>query len=87
MKAQKEKTLDDLATGARGRIRRICAQTKNELGGRELERRLLELGFVEEEEIEVLHHGPIGRDPIAVKVGNQVLALRRAEAKEIILED
>ena len=29
---------------------------------------LLELGFVEGAEIDVLHEGPIGRDPIAVRI-------------------
>ena len=38
------------------------------LPGPELERRLIELGFVEGAEVEVLHQGLFGGDPIAVRV-------------------
>jgi ferrous iron transport protein A len=46
----------------------------------ELERRLLELGFVEGARIELLHEGLLGRDPIAMKVDDMRVALRRREA-------
>lgn len=46
----------------------------------ELERRLLEMGFVEGATIEVLHQGLFGRDPIAVRVDDTRVALRRREA-------
>lgn len=49
----------------------------------ELERRLIELGFTEGAHIEVLHEGAIGRDPIAVRVNNATVALRRREAMAI----
>jgi ferrous iron transport protein A len=45
-----------------------------------LERRLLELGFVEGARIELLHEGLLGRDPIAMKVDDMRVALRRREA-------
>ena len=45
----------------------------------ELERRLLEMGFVEGAAIEVLHEGLFGRDPIAVRVDDTRVALRRRE--------
>jgi ferrous iron transport protein A len=51
----------------------------------ELERRLLELGFVEGAEVEVLHEGPLGRDPIAVRVNDATIALRRREAMAILV--
>ena len=51
----------------------------------ELERRLLELGFVEGAEVEVLHEGPFGRDPIAVRVNDNTIALRRREAMAILV--
>ena len=51
----------------------------------ELERRLLELGFVEGATVEVLHEGPIGRDPIAVRVNDTTIALRRREAMAILV--
>ncbi|NGX98111.1 MAG: ferrous iron transport protein A [Candidatus Afipia apatlaquensis] len=51
----------------------------------EIERRLLELGFVEGAVVEVLHEGPLGRDPIAVRVNNTTIALRRREAMAILV--
>jgi ferrous iron transport protein A len=55
------------------------------LSALELERRLLELGFVEGAEVEVLHEGPMGRDPIAVRVNDNTIALRRREAMAILV--
>jgi ferrous iron transport protein A len=49
----------------------------------ELQRRLLEFGFVEGAEIEVLHEGAIRRDPIAVRVDDMRVALRRRDAEDI----
>lgn len=45
--------------------------------------RLAELGFMAGETICVLQHGPGGREPIAVQVGDTVFALRRHEASFI----
>jgi len=55
------------------------------LAADELESRLIELGFVEGARVEVLHEGIIGRDPIAVRVENVTIALRRREAMAIIV--
>jgi ferrous iron transport protein A len=49
-------------------------------------RRLRELGFDEGVSIELLHHGPMGRDPIACRVGRMTIALRRAQAAAITVE-
>ncbi|MBI1215971.1 MAG: ferrous iron transport protein A [Alphaproteobacteria bacterium] len=51
----------------------------------ELERRLLEMGFVEGHAVEVLHQGAFRGDPIAVRVGSSTVALRRREAMAIIV--
>ncbi len=51
----------------------------------ELERRLLEIGFVEGADVEVLHEGFIGRDPIAIRVDDMSVALRRREANAILV--
>ena len=51
----------------------------------ELESRLIELGFVEGARIEVLHEGIIGRDPIAVRIENVTVAVRRREAMAVIV--
>jgi ferrous iron transport protein A len=52
----------------------------------ELERRLLEMGFVEGARVELLHEGPIGRDPIAVRVDDTTVALRRRDADMILIQ-
>ena len=49
----------------------------------ELERQLLELGFVEGARVELLHEGLFGRDPIAMKVDDMRVALRRHEAASL----
>ena len=51
----------------------------------EIERRLIELGFIEGAEVCILHEGPIRRDPIAVRVNGATVALRRSEAMAILI--
>ena len=46
-------------------------------------RRLRELGFVAGEQVEVLAAGPIGAEPLLVKIGFTRFALRRAEAARV----
>jgi ferrous iron transport protein A len=49
-------------------------------------RRLHEMGFDDGVDIELLHRGPVGGDPLAVKVGNMVVALRKSLAGRISVE-
>jgi len=49
----------------------------------ELQRRLLEFGFVEGARIEVLHEGAIRRDPIAIRLDEMRVALRRRDAEDV----
>lgn len=51
----------------------------------EMERRLIELGFVEGARVTILHEGLFGRDPIAVRVNGTTVALRRREAMAILV--
>ena len=60
-------------------------QSGSALADVELESRLIELGFVEGARVEVLHEGIIRRDPIAVRVDNVTIAVRRCEAMAIIV--
>lgn len=46
----------------------------------QLGRRLMEIGFIPGEQIEVLHKGFFGGEPIAVRIGHSTFALRRFEA-------
>jgi ferrous iron transport protein A len=69
-----------------GRIDAIhVGEVTHGLAASEIESRLLELGFVEGVEIKVLHEGPIGRDPIAVRINDTTIALRRREAMAILV--
>lgn len=48
--------------------------------------RLCELGFDEGVDVEILHRAPFGGDPLAVRVGNMVVALRCDMARLIEVE-
>lgn len=72
--------------GYTGVIQRLAAkQAGSALSDVELESRLIELGFVEGARVEILHEGLVGRDPIAVRVDNITIAVRRREAMAIIV--
>jgi ferrous iron transport protein A len=49
-------------------------------------RRLRNLGFDEGVEVEALHGAPFGKDPLAVRVGRMIVAMRRAQAGAIHVE-
>jgi ferrous iron transport protein A len=51
-----------------------------------LERRLIEFGFVQGEQVEILVEARPGRDPFVVRVGHTTLALRRREAQSVWVE-
>lgn len=73
--------------GFAGRIETVCVTAHDrDLPAAELERRLIELGFVEGARVEILHQGLFGRDPIAVRVNEATVALRRREAAAILVE-
>lgn len=69
--------------GDQGVIVQVGGHREDDEHAMELERRLLELGFVEGARIEVLHEGLFGRDPIAMKVDDMRVALRRHEAASL----
>jgi ferrous iron transport protein A len=72
--------------GYTGVIQHLAASDAGSaLSAHELESRLIELGFVEGAHVEVLHEGIVGRDPIAVRVENVTIAVRRREAMAIIV--
>jgi ferrous iron transport protein A len=73
--------------GFAGRIHAIRGVAQDDgLSAAEIERRLIELGFVEGARVELLHEGLFGRDPIAVRVNEATVALRRREAAAILVE-
>ena len=72
--------------GFRGRITAIAASSDaSGVPADELERRLLELGFTEGAQVEILHEGLFGRDPIAVRVNDATVAIRRREAMAVLV--
>jgi ferrous iron transport protein A len=70
---------------SRGEVATISAIDRAGLDP-ETARRLHELGFDEGVDVEVLHRAPFGGDPLAVRVGNMVVALRRSMAMLIEVE-
>jgi Fe2+ transport system protein FeoA len=50
-----------------------------------LSSKLLEMGFYTGKEVEILYKAPFG-DPIAVRVGDYVLSMRKSEANLIEVE-
>ncbi len=76
-----QQRIDQLAAGKRAVIAGIDRD-----GDPKTVRRLYELGFDEGVDVEVLHRGPVGGCPIALRVGNMTIALRRAQAAMISVE-
>ena len=68
-------TLDQLRPGQRGRV--LSLQ-----GDAGLVQRLMELGVIEGEEVELVGAAPLG-DPLEVRLGASRLSLRRREAAGI----
>jgi ferrous iron transport protein A len=84
--AAKPRSLGHARRGFRGCIHAITvSEAMSNLPVGELERRLIELGFTEGAIIEILHEGAFGRDPIAVRVNDATVALRRREAMAILV--
>ena len=80
-------SLADGRRGLRGIIATVGTPTHENatLQSDELERRLLEMGFVEGARVEILHEGFIGRDPICVRLDDMRVALRRREARSVMV--
>ncbi|GGZ19304.1 iron transporter FeoA [Echinicola pacifica] len=73
------RTADQIHIGERATIHRIVPS--------ELSLHLMEMGFLPGKEMSLLHRAPL-RDPIAFRLENTVIALRKAEAQliEVSLE-
>lgn len=53
----------------------------------ELETRLREIGFAEGDELEIRHTGLFGRNPMSVRLNGAHIAMRRAEAEAVMVEE
>lgn len=71
--------LSKLLRGQRARILGIE-------GNEALARKLLEMGIEEGQEVALLHEGPVGRDPLAIRMNDRIIALRRRDASHIHIE-
>ena len=71
-------SLAQLHKGARGVVSAVA--------GSGSVRRLMELGFVVGENIEVIEEVRPGGDPIAVRIGRSIFALRRREAQDVMVK-
>jgi ferrous iron transport protein A len=75
-------SLDQLRVGQRARVEGVA-------GADALVQRLLEMGLLEGEELEVIGFAPLG-DPMEIRLRDYRLSLRRSEAARItvaLLED
>jgi ferrous iron transport protein A len=73
--------------GMKGVVVQVGAPTRGDsaVDAVELERRLLEIGFVEGAKVEILHTGLIGGDPLAIRLDDMRVALRRREAEAVLV--
>lgn len=69
--------LCDLRAGQRARIDRVE-------GGDVLSQRLMEMGLLEEETVEVVGLAPLG-DPMEIRVRDYCLSLRKSEAARVLV--
>jgi ferrous iron transport protein A len=71
-------SLADLSVGQPAHIIAVAAASADVPA--DLIRRLWDLGFMPGEAVRVLARGPLGGEPIAVRIGTSTFALRRQEA-------
>jgi ferrous iron transport protein A len=81
-------SLATLRKGARALVVdvRDDAQSLGDEAQSTVSRRLLELGFVPGEALEVVEEIWPGADPMAIRLGNTTFALRRREALAVMVE-
>jgi ferrous iron transport protein A len=72
-------SLDQLRLGTRARIATIDWPSLGEVDAR----RLRHFGFDEGVAVQPLHLGPFGKDPLAVKVGRMIVAIRKSHARAV----
>ncbi len=70
----------DLAEGEQARVVAIAASSP------ELEAKLREIGFCEGDEVQLLTRGPLGGQPLAVRLNRRVIAMRKNEAAAVQVE-
>ncbi|MBS0389495.1 MAG: ferrous iron transport protein A [Proteobacteria bacterium] len=80
--------LATLRKGTRGVVAEVLEGDAGLVGdeaGATIGRRLVEIGFVPGETIQIIEEVWPGGDPIAVRIGTTVFALRRREARAVLV--
>lgn len=75
---KKQVPLCEIEPGQRGRVVQICMEG-------EIRRRILDIGLIQNTEVECLGRSPAG-DPSAYRIRGAVIALRLEDAKNIWME-
>ncbi|MBI1366004.1 MAG: ferrous iron transport protein A [Alphaproteobacteria bacterium] len=73
--------LDRLEKGRPARVRRLNGADPL------MEAKLREVGFAEDDEVEIVHFGPLAARPICVRLNQTLIALRAEEAAAIEVKD
>jgi ferrous iron transport protein A len=76
------RSLGDLKKGSKAQLKGIRWSCESGLA-----LRLMQLGFLEGSEVELVEEAPFTRDPIVVKVRGTLIAIRRSEAQELELSE
>ena len=80
--------LATLHKGDRAVVQQVLDIDSGQVGdqvGASIGRRLVEIGFVPGEQLQILETVRPGGDPMAVRVGSTVFALRRREAQAVLV--
>lgn len=72
----------DITSLSKGQRARIAAVDGKDPA---LAQKLREIGFAEDDDVEVMYFGPLGGRPICVRLNQTMIALRREEAKAILV--
>ena len=78
-----------LRKGDRGVVQQVLEIDSGVVGdqaGASIGRRLVEIGFVPGERVQIIETVWPGGDPMAVRVGSTVFALRRREAQAVLVQ-
>jgi ferrous iron transport protein A len=76
------KSLADLSVGAEAAIAGYCSLPESSF-----QIRLVELGFLPGQRLRVIHFAPWTKDPMAVELRGSVFALRREDARWILVSE
>ncbi|MFT3906337.1 MAG: FeoA family protein [Steroidobacteraceae bacterium] len=81
--------LSTLHRGASGIVHRVVSSDQATVGdveGSTVSRRLAEIGFVPGEAFEIIEEVWPGGDPMAIRIGTSMFALRRREAQDVLVD-